>query len=216
MCGGAGIGGGLPGRVGPKAKRPSCMLNSAGGNRQWLTSTQDSDYKGVGPSGLRGRRGGGTGHHTGGLTGEGGPLLVTGSRGYNNRSEMRAAIIRKNPTYIIHGGARGADSMAEDIALELGIPTRIYDVNWRPGGVFNNRAGFERNSEMLWHNRNASTAAFFDRKITGGTGDTLGKSVLMGQGIIPGTDIFGIAAADLARQGLKSVSQALQRFLGGW
>lgn len=211
--GGGGAGAPVPGG-GAKTTRPKCMQTAGGANRKWTDSSQDKDFRG---DPLPWRRGGGSGYGGRGKgAASGGSMLITGSRTYGNRAQMRQAILDFKPSQIIHGGAKGADSMAESIARDLGIPTRIYPIQWRSGGVYNNRAGFERNSEMLWMNPTAKTKAFFDGRITGGTGDTVGKSIMMGQGITPSMDIFGITAANLARQGLTSIAQALSRFLGSW
>jgi len=49
-------------------------------------------------------------------------------------------------TVIIHGGAYGTDSWADEIARKLGIATRAYPANWDKYGK---RAGIFRSMEML-------------------------------------------------------------------
>jgi len=73
-------------------------------------------------------------------------LLVCGSREFNDRERVRRALVRIKPTLVIHGGARGADVIAGQIARELGIPTEVYPALWDKYGK---RAGFVRNRQML-------------------------------------------------------------------
>lgn len=55
-------------------------------------------------------------------------LLICGSRSWMDRQLIKQAIIEWwiPVTVIIHGGARGADTLAGEIAEELKIPTEVY------------------------------------------------------------------------------------------
>jgi hypothetical protein len=47
---------------------------------------------------------------------------------------------------VVHGGARGADSMAEQWARQIGVRTEVHRANWKRDGM---RGGFKRNEEMV-------------------------------------------------------------------
>jgi hypothetical protein len=49
-------------------------------------------------------------------------------------------------TVIIHGGARGADRIAGEVAMALGFVIRVYPADWV---IHGKAAGPIRNSEML-------------------------------------------------------------------
>lgn len=49
-------------------------------------------------------------------------------------------------TTVVHGGARGADSIADLVARELGFEVRCYPADWTKHG---RAAGPLRNAEML-------------------------------------------------------------------
>lgn len=51
--------------------------------------------------------------------------MITGSRSWNDKQAIKDAIIAYKPEIVIHGGASGADSLAEVVCQELGIQTEI-------------------------------------------------------------------------------------------
>lgn len=80
-------------------------------------------------------------------------LLVTGGRTYNDRAAAWAALDRahaKRPiTLVVHGGASGADTLADQWAEARGIRTRRFTVSkfeWQQHG---RAAGPMRNGRML-------------------------------------------------------------------
>ena len=84
-------------------------------------------------------------------------VLVTGSRTWDDENTIRQAfgeIVQlhgpENVT-VVHGACpAGADRLADDIARAwAGMTVERHPANWRPGGVFNRRAGFERNAHMV-------------------------------------------------------------------
>lgn len=88
-------------------------------------------------------------------------LLVCGGRNFNNRKylefildEFLAAI---PISCLIHGGARGADRMANEWAKAKQIPTEIYKAEWEKHGQ---AAGPIRNQEMLTKSRPDKIIAF--------------------------------------------------------
>ena len=96
-------------------------------------------------------------------------LLVCGGRDYADYAALAASLdqlraeipLRK----VLHGAARGADSLAGRWAQERGIPVQEYPAQWRVNGRYNNRAGLERNQRMLQQGQPDMVAAF-----PGGTG----------------------------------------------
>jgi len=74
-------------------------------------------------------------------------VLVCGSRDWCNEAVVRKALtLLPVGTVIIHGGARGADTIADTIARALKFEVRVYPADWIGGGK---AAGPIRNSRML-------------------------------------------------------------------
>lgn len=98
-------------------------------------------------------------------------VLITGSRDWHIQNHVYVALRDlKNQTHdedkivVVHGGARGADSMADECAKVLGLEVEVHVPNWRDcgnncdlshkrpregGGTYCPRAGFVRNSHMV-------------------------------------------------------------------
>jgi hypothetical protein len=73
-------------------------------------------------------------------------LLVSGSREFDDKAKMLSIIQDINPTLIIHGAAKGADTLAGEIGDELGIPVDPYPAKW---SLYGKAAGPIRNQQML-------------------------------------------------------------------
>lgn len=83
-------------------------------------------------------------------------IVVTGSRGWTDANEIRMALryvrecarMTDDPhVLLVHGGARGADMMAENIAMELGgFSVKKVPALWEKYGK---SAGYRRNVQML-------------------------------------------------------------------
>lgn len=71
---------------------------------------------------------------------------------------------------IIHGGARGADSLANDLATELGCQIRAYPAQW---DVYGKGAGPIRNREMLDKNPDVVKCLAFHDDVVGKSKGTL-------------------------------------------
>lgn len=85
-------------------------------------------------------------------------ILITGSREWVDLEKIERAIqsisIEQNifgfPVVIVHGGARGADSLAGKIArMSFYVTEEVHPVDWRPAGVYNPYAGHARNQKMV-------------------------------------------------------------------
>jgi DNA-binding MurR/RpiR family transcriptional regulator len=76
-------------------------------------------------------------------------VLICGGRDYDDAPAMEAALRRllQHGDVVIHGGARGADAMAGDIAGRLlGHAVEVYPADWHKHGK---AAGPIRNQQML-------------------------------------------------------------------
>lgn len=77
-------------------------------------------------------------------------LLVCGGRDFYDEAELRramnAAVAGESDVLVIHGGARGADSLAGRIAKARGVPVRVFPADWDRHG---RGAGPKRNQQML-------------------------------------------------------------------
>lgn len=73
-------------------------------------------------------------------------VLVCGDRHWCDGHAIMEEIRRFNPTVLIHGDARGADTLASEAALALEIPIEAYPAQWEKYG---RAAGPIRNKQML-------------------------------------------------------------------
>jgi len=101
-------------------------------------------------------------------------MAVVGSRGWANRATLSLVldgIAAKIPIrLVVSGGARGADSLAEEWAMARGLEVRIYLADW---GTYGKSAGFHRNSLLAADCD--FVVAFWDGR-SRGTLDTLTKA----------------------------------------
>lgn len=103
--------------------------------------------------------------------------MITGSRKANRASDrvaLKKAILKHAPNcqLLIHGGAKGADTLAEEIAKELGIETKIVRPNYNK--YHYKAAPLKRNSEMV--NEATKVIAYYHTSKTGGTLDAAKKA----------------------------------------
>ena len=74
-------------------------------------------------------------------------MLITGSRHYADAAIMRRELERLPPgSVIIHGGAKGADALADEIGHELGFEVIACPADWAKYGT---SAGPRRNQQMV-------------------------------------------------------------------
>jgi hypothetical protein len=96
-------------------------------------------------------------------------VLVCGGRDYGDQATVYATLDRLHAehrfTVLIAGGARGADTLAEQWAKDRGIPTEIYMADWKDQG---RAAGPIRNQRMLIEGRPDLVVAFPGGKGTAG------------------------------------------------
>lgn len=74
-------------------------------------------------------------------------ILVTGGRDYENGRAISDALeeFYWGGAVVLHGGARGADTMAGTRAMRLGYDVEVYPANWDRDGK---AAGSIRNRRM--------------------------------------------------------------------
>jgi hypothetical protein len=87
-------------------------------------------------------------------------IIVCGGRHYDNRPAVAAVLdrmrIERGICLIAHGGATGADALADDYAKQFQIPCRSFPADWRLGPS----AGPRRNKQMLEEIRPDRVVAF--------------------------------------------------------
>lgn len=95
-------------------------------------------------------------------------VLVCGSRTWTDFSAMQKVFVelcdasceaREPLPVLIHGAARGADSMAEDLAKIHNWSILSFPANWERDG---RSAGFKRNQQMLDEGKPDLVLAFWD------------------------------------------------------
>src|SRR5258705_2198455 len=88
-------------------------------------------------------------------------VLVTGGRGFKDAELLRATLARLSSqvqfTELIHGGAQGADTLAQEWALEQKIPIKMFRADWESYGK---AAGPIRNQQMLAEGKPDLVVAF--------------------------------------------------------
>lgn len=112
-------------------------------------------------------------------------VAVVGSRGFTDytflTSQLDAYRSQNLITKIVSGGATGADRLAARYAREKGIPLDEKRPNWNARGVYNPKAGLERNTEIV---AAADVVIAFWDGSSPGTRDTIRKARKMGKEVI--------------------------------
>jgi hypothetical protein len=93
-------------------------------------------------------------------------IVVTGGRAYSDfatvASALKAVHTKHRIDCLIHGGARGADSLCHQWAKQNQIPIDVYWAEW---GKYGKGAGPNRNQKMIDEGKPDAAIAF-----EGGTG----------------------------------------------
>ena len=84
-------------------------------------------------------------------------VLVCGSRHFQNYELLKETLNAYSITSIIHGCARGGDTLAGQYGREMGIPISEFPAQW---DTFGRRAGSIRNAQMLREGRPEMVVAF--------------------------------------------------------
>ncbi len=73
-------------------------------------------------------------------------VLVCGSRHFNDYEKLKETLNAYRITSIVHGGARGADTLAGRYGNEISIPVSVFSADWN---TYGKSAGPIRNRRML-------------------------------------------------------------------
>lgn len=80
-------------------------------------------------------------------------VLVTGSRDHTDKHLIQSVLLLATVAArgveeitLVHGGARGADALAFEIATEMGWTVDVFPADWE---TYGKRAGMIRNKEMV-------------------------------------------------------------------
>lgn len=89
-------------------------------------------------------------------------VLICGGRNYNNKDKVFEVLdnLRKSTKeeiFIIHGGAKGADSLGGEWARTRNISVRVFKADWNKYG---RAAGIIRNEGMLKEGKPDLVVAF--------------------------------------------------------
>lgn len=105
---------------------------------------------------------------------------IVGSRGFNNYDEFCNYMSRIpiDPKAIISGGAKGADTLAEQYAKENDLDLIVFKPDWEKYGK---SAGFKRNRTIV--NHSDLIIAFWDIK-SSGTKNTIDTALELGKPVI--------------------------------
>ena len=118
-------------------------------------------------------------------------LLICGDRHWKDKACIKQAL--ESLSYpageslvIIHGAATGADTLAGEIAEELGIPVEVYPAQWKK---FGKGAGPRRNQQMLEEGKPTHVWAFHEYlENSKGTRDMVTRAIGAG---LPTTNYTG-------------------------
>lgn len=107
-------------------------------------------------------------------------ILVSGDRNWTNIDTVYRELskYREYAVTLVHGGARGLDSITHNIALEFGWETKEYLAHW---DKFGKAAGPIRNQEMLDKERPNFLLAFHPNiESSRGTKDMVNRATKAG------------------------------------
>jgi len=91
--------------------------------------------------------------------------VVTGSRSWTDKEQIRKKLLEYDIHLVIHGGCpKGADALAQEVCKEEDIPVEKCKAKWDKYGRV---AGFIRNAEMLDEYKPDIVLAFWDGESPG-------------------------------------------------
>jgi hypothetical protein len=109
-------------------------------------------------------------------------IAIVGSREFADRALVRRVIHRlmekHGPEHltIVSGGARGADTLAEDLARAYKLDCLVFPADWE---TYGKRAGFHRNAVIV-DNADEVIALYADGPLSAGTSHTVKLALAAG------------------------------------
>ena len=108
-------------------------------------------------------------------------ILICGDRNWTDRAaivrEIQKVVVQQSPDApcptIMHGAARGADTLAGQVAKSLGLLIRVYPADWN---LYGRAAGPIRNQQMLDQNPDIVLAFHPDINKSKGTADMVRRA----------------------------------------
>lgn len=91
-------------------------------------------------------------------------VLVCGSRDFNDFQQLSETLSTLDITEVIQGGARGADRLSKDWAVQNNVHSKEFRADWN---VYGRRAGPIRNAKMLREGKPDLVVAFWDGQSPG-------------------------------------------------
>lgn len=91
------------------------------------------------------------------MTDRGKRVLVCGGRNYADRARVYKVLDELRPSVVIHGAARGADTLAANWAYTRGVEQLPFPADWEAHG---RGAGPRRNAKMLAEGKPDLVVAF--------------------------------------------------------
>lgn len=111
-------------------------------------------------------------------------LAIIGSRDFNNFDLLESNVVKTTPSLIISGGAKGADSLAEQYADKYQVEMLVFKPDWKQ---FGRGAGIVRNRQIVdaadhimafWDGKSKGTKSSIDyARITGKTVSIIASTV---------------------------------------
>jgi len=111
-------------------------------------------------------------------------ILICGNRSFTDIDKIREVIssLPKKDTVIIHGAAKGADSIAGQVAAEVGLRVLAFPADWKKYG---RAAGPIRNKKMLIEGKPNIVYAFYrDKAESKGTKNMVNQAIKAGIKVI--------------------------------
>jgi hypothetical protein len=108
-------------------------------------------------------------------------ILISGSRKLsdnNTYTQLEKALNNLSPTTILHGGAKGVDTLAAQYATQNKLPQTVIKPDYNKGGKY---APLMRNTELVKQADKVICIYAADRIRKGGTGDTYKKAMKAGK-----------------------------------
>jgi hypothetical protein len=95
-------------------------------------------------------------------------ILVCGDRNWKNIKIILKVLLKekkssKTKITVVHGAAKGADTIAGQVALKLKMNVKLYPAQWQ---LYGRAAGFIRNRQMLDENPDISKVIAFHNNIS--------------------------------------------------